>query len=55
MHDYLEGMLWVFDYYYNDPSYINRWYYEHERAPLLKHFVQFLENIDINYFDNVFQ
>jgi 5'-3' exonuclease len=54
MHDYLEGMLWVFDYYFNDPTYINRWYYHHERAPLIQHFSMFLNSIDLEYFTNVF-
>jgi 5'-3' exonuclease len=53
MHDYLEGMLWVFEYYFNDPSYISEWYYEHERAPLIRHFVLFLDGINTEYFDDV--
>ena len=54
MHDYLEGMLWVFNYYFNDSSYINWWYYEHERAPLMRHFLMFLGKVDLEYFNNVF-
>ncbi|BCS83328.1 putative 5'-3' exonuclease 20 [Cotonvirus japonicus] len=50
MHDYLEGLLWVFDYYFNDMTYINTWYYRHEKAPLLNHLSMFLENIDHKYF-----
>lgn len=53
MYDYLEGMLWVFDYYFNDPSYINYWYYEHERAPLIRHFLMFLNDINLDYFNDV--
>ena len=53
MHDYLEGMLWVFDYYFNDPSYINYWYYKHEKSPLMGHFLMFLDGINYDYFDNV--
>lgn len=54
MSDYLEGILWVFNYYFNDKTYINTWYYRHERAPLLGHFLMFLESIDEKYFTNVF-
>lgn len=54
MHDYLEGMLWVFNYYYNDMSYVNKWYYVHERAPLMRHFLLFLKSINHDYFDQVF-
>lgn len=55
MHDYLEGMLWVFNYYFNDTSYVNLWYYEHERAPLMRHFLIFLDSIDLEYFTDVFK
>lgn len=55
MHDYLEGMLWVFNYYFNDKTYINWWFYEHERAPLLRHFSMFLDSINLEYFTNVYQ
>ena len=50
MADYLEGLLWVFEYYYNDMSYINTWSYQRERAPLLTHLSMFLESIDKSYF-----
>lgn len=54
MHDYMEGILWVFNYYFNDNSYVNRWYYKHERAPLLTHLSMFMENISLEYFNDVF-
>ncbi len=54
MHDYLEGTLWVFDYYFNDRTYINTWYYQYERAPLLTQFSMYLENIDLNHFNEIF-
>ena len=53
MHDYIEGLLWVFNYYYNDMSYINTWSYVHERAPLLRHLLMFLESIDLEYFNSM--
>lgn len=55
MHDYLEGVLWVFNYYFNDTSYINRWYYVHERAPLMTHFLMFLDSITAEYFSGVYK
>uniref|UniRef100_A0A6C0LQT8 Xrn1 N-terminal domain-containing protein n=1 Tax=viral metagenome TaxID=1070528 RepID=A0A6C0LQT8_9ZZZZ len=51
MHDYLEGLLWVFDYYFNDSSYINKWFYQHERAPLMRHLLMFLDDINVDYID----
>jgi 5'-3' exonuclease len=54
MHNYLEGILWVFNYYYNDTSYVNKWYYEHERAPLMRHFLMFLDKISLEYFNDVY-
>ena len=45
MRDYVEGLQWVFDYYFNDMSYINIWYYPHERSPLLVHISKFLNEI----------
>jgi 5'-3' exonuclease len=55
MHDYLEGMLWVFNYYFNDKAYVNRWYYQHERTPLMRHFLMFLDSINLEYFNNVYK
>ena len=55
MHSYLEGMLWVFNYYFNDKTYINKWYYQYERAPLLKQLLLFLSSITPKYFDQMFQ
>lgn len=54
MEDYIEGMLWVFNYYINDKTYINKWYYKHERTPLLEHILMFLNTIDEEYFNNIF-
>ncbi len=54
--DYLIGLLWVFEYYYNnqinDDYVFNFYYYKNHRAPLLKeiyHFLKFTKNdiIDI--------
>ena len=53
IHDYLEGMVWVFNYYFNDTTYINRWYYKHERAPLLTHLSMLLESITLDKFIDI--
>lgn len=50
MHDYLEGLLWVFNNYFNDRIYVNHWYYQHEKAPLLRHLLMFLDSISLEYF-----
>lgn len=42
---YLEGVLWVFNYYFNDTSYISTWYYPHERTPLLRHLSLYLDQL----------
>lgn len=55
MHKYLEGIIWVFEYYYNDASYISRWYYEYERAPLLKDLYAFLTSIGLEYYDDIYK
>jgi len=55
MHDYIEGLLWVFNYYFNDTSYINKWYYKHERAPLLRHLSMFLDSINLEYFTDIYE
>lgn len=50
---YLTGLVWVFEYYYNDDSYINNWYYEYERAPLLTEISRFLEDKKEKYFNSL--
>lgn len=54
MHDYIESILWVFRYYFNDMTYVNTWYYEHERAPLLRHLSTYLSSINKGQFDNIY-
>ncbi len=48
---YLEGLIWVVDYYFDSKDYINTWYYPFERAPMLKDIVNYfskLKKIDVN-------
>lgn len=40
--DYIEGLLWVFDYYYDNKNHLSNWYYHHERAPLIRDIYQVL-------------
>ncbi|MEM0354009.1 MAG: hypothetical protein QXW79_00370 [Thermoplasmata archaeon] len=54
MHHYLEGLLWVFNYYFNDRTYVNRWYYRYDRAPLIQHLLMYLDQISLEYFNNIF-
>lgn len=54
MQDYVEGMLWVFNYYFNDISYINWWYYQHERAPLMQDVLKYLDRINLDHFNEIF-
>lgn len=52
---YLEGLVWVFNYYFNDYKLINKpnlWYYEYDHAPLLTSITKhFLDN-DIKKFSD---
>lgn len=43
VHKYIEGLVWVFNYYYNgyDANSPNLWYYEYDHAPLLKSIVKY--------------
>jgi 5'-3' exonuclease len=58
--DYLEGLLWVFDYYYNQfddkllNDYSNVWFYKHEKAPLIGDIYKYLDtNIEkLNILNN---
>lgn len=43
--DYFEGLDWVMQFYYNDPTYISTYYYKYEKAPLLKHISAYLDKI----------
>lgn len=53
MHEYIEGIMWVFEYYFNDMTYINTWVFAHERTPILKHILEYLDSIDIKVFNSI--
>ena len=55
MQHYIEGVCWVFEYYYNDDSYLNTWYYRYEKAPLLKHISMYLDGISHEIFNKIIQ
>jgi 5'-3' exonuclease len=54
MRHYISGLLWVFNYYFNDPGYINYWYYYYEKAPLIKHISTYLDSLDEDQFNLIF-
>ncbi|CAH6421010.1 5-3 exonuclease [uncultured virus] len=54
MKHYVQGLLWVFSYYFNDRSYLNTWYYQYERAPLLHHISAFLDGTDTAQFTEIY-
>ena len=55
MEDYIEGILWVFNSYFNDKSYVNTWCYLHEKSPLLTHLVMYLDGITREHFQELYQ
>jgi hypothetical protein len=47
IYSYLQGIIWVTDYYFNDISY-NKWYFKYEKAPLITDILSYLrKNKDI--------
>ena len=54
MEDYFQGLLWVFDYYFNLTDYVNTWYYPYERAPLMTHLLEYLDSIKQSDVDKLF-
>lgn len=46
IHDYVEGLLWTFNYYYNEFPNIINWYYKWENAPLLRDIYIYLRDND---------
>ena len=53
LHEYIEGLLWVFNHYYNTNAKTNNmpdiWYYKHTHAPLLTQLYHFLKKENKNY------
>lgn len=53
VRDYLEGLTWVFEYYFNDRTYINTWYYKHEKAPLLRHISNYISKASDSLIEDI--
>jgi 5'-3' exonuclease len=51
---YIEGMLWVFNYYFNDKDYLNHWFYPYERAPLIRDLLAYSIKLTHKDFDKLF-
>jgi len=53
LNDYIEGLMWVFNYYYNSNgnsnSKPNMWFYKYTHAPLLTQLYYFMKNQKGNY------
>jgi len=59
LHEYIEGLVWVFDYYFNNFD-INKnrlnaniWYYNHSHGPLLRQLYFYMQTVDDNYIKNI--
>ena len=49
MRDYMEGLMWVFDYYYNNVDKPNIWFYKYSHAPLITQLYDYMKQQDKNY------
>jgi 5'-3' exonuclease len=54
MNKYIEGMLWVFNYYFNDRDYLNWWFYTYERAPLIRDLSTYCNKITHDQFQKLY-
>lgn len=54
MDKYLEGLVWVFDYYFNNEKTTNVdvWYYSYSHSPLLQDIFQYLRKQNKDYIGN---
>ena len=43
IQNYLDGLQWIVDYYYNDITY-HKWYYMYNKSPLLKEILSYLQD-----------
>lgn len=59
--DYLEGLIWVFNHYFNgfdieeNRDYAHTWFYKHIRSPLLRQIDYFLKEKDNRWLDTVME
>ncbi len=50
---YIEGLVWVLDYYYNSSNTANIWFYKYTNAPLLTQIYDFIVKQNDDYLINV--
>ena len=53
LRDYMEGLIWVFDYYYNGSDKPNIWFYKYSHAPLLTQLYHYMTKQDKNYLNKL--
>lgn len=53
VHDYVEGLMWVFNSYYNNKNHLNTWFYKHSRSPLIKDISKYLNKLTNTEFHNI--
>ena len=41
---YIEGLIWTFNYYYNETNNVSKWFYDLERAPILRDIFIYIQN-----------
>lgn len=41
---YIEGLIWTFNYYYNETNNVSKWFYDGERAPILRDIYIYIKN-----------
>jgi 5'-3' exonuclease len=55
IHEYIQGLTWVFDYYFDTTKRItaNVWFYSHTHAPLLTQIYNYMKDVDNNYLEKI--
>lgn len=51
MQNYLDGLQWLLDYYFNGKTY-HKWYYLYNRSPLIKDLYNYILNYKSDFFNN---
>ena len=49
IQNYLDGLQWVLDYYFNDLTY-HKWYYLYNKSPLIKEIYEYLKDKGNDFF-----
>jgi len=53
INNYITGLMWVFDYYFNDNITYSIWYYPFTHAPLLTQIYYFMTTTDEDYLNKI--